>query len=400
MSLSSARILAGAVLVALAAAPGTVHAQGPPTTNVEVDPITCWWRTSAGAVRVGQPFSLVLTCSLLDTEAARTVIDQSRLEPGALQLPPFDVVGGTHGGDVRTASRRFFQYDYTLRIVGEDVFGQDLTIPPLQLTYHIDSRAQRGETVQGRDLTYGMPSLPVRVASLVPDTATDIREAPAPTFSTIQTLEFRGRILRIVAGTLFALAAITLVAMLAGLFRRRRIEERAASRLLSDRAILAGVGRELQTVQQEARAGGWSPGLTGRALAALRVATAYALGRPVTQQPVVAGVVPLEGQLVVRGPLGARALVSSGVTTDAVSQAIARGATDGPMLEDLRDGLARLTIARYGQSDVADAGRLDDALEGGLGAVRQVAARHTRAAQAAAGFRRSLGGWRARVWAR
>jgi len=34
--------------------------------NVETDPIQCWWRTSAGAVRVGEAFSVVLTCAVLE----------------------------------------------------------------------------------------------------------------------------------------------------------------------------------------------------------------------------------------------------------------------------------------------------------------------------------------------
>ena len=31
------------------------------TRNVAVDPIRCWWRTSAGAVHVGEQFDLTLT---------------------------------------------------------------------------------------------------------------------------------------------------------------------------------------------------------------------------------------------------------------------------------------------------------------------------------------------------
>src|SRR5260370_36286 len=31
---------------------------------VQVDPIRCWWRTSAGAVRIGETFDLRLTCAV------------------------------------------------------------------------------------------------------------------------------------------------------------------------------------------------------------------------------------------------------------------------------------------------------------------------------------------------
>ena len=81
--------------------------------NVETDPIQCWWRTSAGAVRVGEPFSLVLTCAIVENDAAKVIVDQSKLEASVIQLAPFEVTGGSHGADLRTDERRFFQYDST-----------------------------------------------------------------------------------------------------------------------------------------------------------------------------------------------------------------------------------------------------------------------------------------------
>ena len=42
---------------------------GGATINVEADPIRCWWRTSASAVRVGEPFTVVLTCAVVENEA-------------------------------------------------------------------------------------------------------------------------------------------------------------------------------------------------------------------------------------------------------------------------------------------------------------------------------------------
>ena len=58
------------------------------------DPLKCWWRTSAGAVRIAEPFSVVLTCAVLETDAATVVVDQSRLEPSVVQFAPFEVLGG------------------------------------------------------------------------------------------------------------------------------------------------------------------------------------------------------------------------------------------------------------------------------------------------------------------
>ena len=109
-------------------------------TNVETDPLQCWWRTSAGAVRVGEPFTVVLTCAVLETDAATVVVDQSRLEPSVVQFAPFEVLGGSHGADLRTDQRRFFQYDYRLRLIAENLFGKDVSLPETKLSYHVQSK--------------------------------------------------------------------------------------------------------------------------------------------------------------------------------------------------------------------------------------------------------------------
>lgn len=71
------------------------------------DPLQCWWRTSIGAVRVGDVFSLVLTCSVLNSDSLKAIPDQSQLDPRTIQLPPFDIVGGNQAPDVYTDQRRF-----------------------------------------------------------------------------------------------------------------------------------------------------------------------------------------------------------------------------------------------------------------------------------------------------
>src|SRR5258706_14730339 len=79
--------------------------------TVQTDPLQCWWRTSAGAVRVGEPFSVVLTCAVLETDAAKVVPDQTRLEPSVVQFAPFEVPAGSHGADLPTDHRPFFPYE-------------------------------------------------------------------------------------------------------------------------------------------------------------------------------------------------------------------------------------------------------------------------------------------------
>ena len=106
------------------------------TETVTVSPIACWWRASASAVRVGEEFTLVLTCSMLETETTTVVADRSRLDPQVIQLQPFEVIDGPQAAESQTISSRFLQYEYTLQYIGED-FDQDLEIPPLEITYHV-----------------------------------------------------------------------------------------------------------------------------------------------------------------------------------------------------------------------------------------------------------------------
>jgi hypothetical protein len=327
------------------------------TQQVEVEPITCWWRTSAHAVRAGEPFTVVLTCSVLQTEAARAIPDESRLDPAVVQLPPFEVVGGSHAKDIVTAGRRFIQYSYQARVLEENVFDSVVSLPALEITYRVESRVPiagaegssgAGDVVAGRDQSYALPPLAIRVLSIVPDTADDIREAPVATFGEIEETGFRASLMRVGGWLLVALGVLLFALALLGLLRRRRVQAPKARRF-SDAAILAGVRRELAEVQARSR-GGWTSELAGRALAALRVVAAYAEGRPVAQQVTHAredGV--LEGQLRIPARFGGSAVVSAAVTAEQSHS-------------ELHDALARFAAARYGRSAAFDA-TLDEGLD-------------------------------------
>jgi hypothetical protein len=384
------------VLVALG---GGLHAQ---TADVEVDPITCWWRASTGFIRVGEPFSVVLTCAVVETQATKVVPDQSRLDPSVMQMPPFEVTGGAHGADVRTTARRFFQYEYQVRLVAENLFGSDATVPPLQVAYHVETRAGQGEATKGRDLTYQLPALTLRVSSLVPDVTRDIREAPGVRLSDIDGLKLRANTLRLVAGLLVAIGGLIALAALVSLFRRRRGPATEADTALSARGVLAGVRRSLQAARQESQQSGWSQELAGRALAAVRIAASYAAGRPVGQRPTVKGSTPLDGQLVMGGGWSgtSKAAVSGGATAEAISAVLNGGSSNGNQLtlEELRDSLAGLTHARFGRQDELNGSSLDEALASGLRATERLAADYTWMAEA----RRSVTNWTSiqtrRVW--
>lgn len=341
------------------------------TQNVEVEPVTCWWRTTTPSVHVGERFTVVLTCSLLQTDAARVIADESRLEPSVVQLPPFEVVDGARARDLTTAGRRFVQFEYHLQMIAENVFASDVALPPLELTYRVESRAASGDSLAGRDRTYALPPLTIRVLSLVPDTADDIREAPVATFAEIEQSASYGAGWRVAGAVLVMLGALVLALALAGMLRSRRVSRVLVRRTLSDTVILRGAQRELSAVRDAVRSSGWTADLAGRALAAVRVVVAHATGHAVAQRFMSAeSAQTASGELIVVGRSGARAFVSSAVVT----------AED----DDLRDALTRLSTARYDRQSTFDA-QLDVALDVVLSRVESLIAERP---------------WREKLWAR
>jgi hypothetical protein len=341
-------------------------ATAPGAVSVEADPIRCWWRTSASAIRVGEQFSVVLTCAVVENDSTTVVADQSRLDPAAMQLPPFEVVGGQREPDLRGEQRRFFQYRYDLRLISEELFGKDVHLPSIQIGYHLESRVGRGESVRGRDRTYFLPPESVRVLSLVPADASDIRDAPSWTFGDIEAQRFRSRVFLMVAFVLFTAAALIVVVALVGLLRAARQPALATRRLLSDGALLRGAGRELSSVRKAAEREGWTPELAGRALAAYRVAGSIALSRPVSQRPARRGDAT-DGQLLLRGGafFAKKACVSGSATADAVARDLASGngsAAHRHCLEQLQTALSRFTAALFGREPKLDETALTESM--------------------------------------
>jgi hypothetical protein len=376
--------------------------------NVEADPIRCWWRTSTSAVRVGEPFTLVLTCAVVENETTTVVADQSRLDPAAMQLPPFEVIGGSRGSDLHGDQRRFFQYQYSLRLISEEMFGKDARIPIVQINYHLESGVGKGEVVRGRDRTYLMPPESVRVLSLVPADATDIRDAPSSTFGDIETERFRARVLFVAAGVLFTAAALMLLVALLRLARGYREEGAIGRRLLSDGAILRGVGRELAAVRGTAGREGWSHELAARGLAALRIAGSIALialARPVGQTVAATGIGGHEGQLLMRGGWlrGKRVLVSGSATTEALGRALAAGGSSAghqQALGELQTALARFTTAQFGRDEKLDDTALGESLTDGLRVVRRLKLENLWVVKKLKGFRAFTAELGNRAWSR
>jgi hypothetical protein len=358
------------------------------TDLVEVEPITCWWRASTSAIRTGEPFGLTLTCAVLETESTKIVPDFSKLEANVVQLPPFEVLGGTHPSDIVRTGKRFFQFDYRLRLMAEDAFGADVAVPPLEVSYRVESKVAGGESVQGRDQSYSLPRTSIRLISLVPDDTTDIREAPAAPFADIESRVSRGNLFQTIAGVLFSLAGLLVLIALIGMLRKKTPGSEAARKRLPARRILGAAASELEEVQRASR-GGWTSDLAGRALSALRITGSYAAGRAVGQHIVKNGETAAEGQLLVGGGFGRPpALVSGSVTAESCPE---------PAVPGLSDALRTLTVVRYGRVEAMTSA--DDAIETAIRLTRQQQSAHSLITEWTNNFVRSITDLRKKVWA-
>jgi hypothetical protein len=347
---------------------------------VEVDPIRCWWRTSHGSVSVGQPFTLVLTCAVLETESVRVVPDESQLAVGTVQLAPFELLGGSHPADLRRGARRFFQYDYTLRLIDPTVIGRDVSVPPLTIHYRVESRLQ-SEALEGRDRIYVLPAHAVRIASNVPADAPDIRDGADAPFGAIETTRFRARLFEWASLALAALGFIVLVPAAVRALGLARTRPKVDAPAASSRAVLRRAMAELAEVRQEGQ-GGWNDHLIARALAAVRLFAGYAIGRQPRQHALARGAAPPDSRLAVRRGLFRRRLVSvaSAVTALDLARAMDQLPRDGStrrraLLEQLHESLTTLSRAQYGAEGARHEG-VEEAVQGALSAGQQVRGEH------------------------
>lgn len=363
-----------ALCLAVVGFANVAYAQKP--GEAATDPIRCWWKTDRNAVRIGERFTLSLTCSVVETSSVKVVPVVSQIDPGAIQLTPFEVVGGRRGDDVVAAPWRYIQYEYTLRLLGEGFFGQDVSIPALTVTYNV--RAAAGNGAEGRDQQYILPPIPVRVLSIVPQSAADIRDASRDSFADIESRRFRATGAFVAAMVSFALAGLLVIFAGLRMFGRVRSRRSASARPLASPLVLSGALRALREVKAEVMRDGWSPALARRALGALRVAGAVAVGRDVTQTNMSGDAAVHDGQIVVRSGIvrRRRSVVSAAVTPDGLARELAsgrapRGASHAAA-EQLRSALQMFGTAGYGRAPELDRLALDTALDSGMEAVKRL----------------------------
>jgi hypothetical protein len=344
--------------------------------EIATEPIRCWWKTDRAAVHIGERFSLALTCRVIETGTVTVVPAIEQLDPGAVQLTPFEATAGVRHEDIVSPPWRYFQYDYTVRFLGEGMFGQDAVIPPLTVTYNI--RAASGGGAQGRDQGYVLPALPVRIVSIAPRDAVDIRDAPGATFAAIQQERFRATTALVVSGVFFAFAAV--MVGLAGL----RLVGRSQRRVTADTrppgrlTIVRGCLRALRQVKAEAVRDGWSPALARRSAAVFRIAGAAALGKSLSQTPAKRDAASRDGQILLRTGLlrPRRTLVSAPTTPETLERHLGTGGASSSRVrvtvQQIHDALQTFSAVAYGRNGQIDAAALDAALEDGMLSVRKL----------------------------
>jgi hypothetical protein len=342
---------------------------------VVVPPIECWWKTDRSAVRVGESFTLTLTCAVLDTERVKVIVDESGLAPSTLHLVPFDIVGGERFRDILNAPRRFFQYQYSMRVLGEEFFGKEITLPRLQISYRVQNSLQGGSALQGREAQYSLVPVPIRVLSLVPVGTADIRDTPVDTFGDVDARLFRSNLLLILSAVAFVLGGLMAVMLVARAAVKRHATTATRQRPMSPGAVLRAASRELGAVQSESQSGGWNGDLAGRAAAAVRLAGAVALSRPVTHREVDRDTPPTEGQVAAAPGLsslrGRRTVLSASITPDTTA-VNGKSASASEPWRALSQTLGVFTAVRYSRDGGVDGTALDAALSDARDAVRRL----------------------------
>ncbi len=366
-------ILVASVLGVSPAAAQTKRAPRP--GEVESDPIRCWWKADRGAIRVGERFTLVLTCGVIETSSIKVVPAANQLEPGAVSLTPFEAVAGTRHEDVVVAPWRYLPFEYSMRLLSEGFFGQDVNIPALTVTYNIQSPGA-GST-EGRDQSYVLPVIPMRVLSIVPRAASDIRDASGQTFANVESRRSRATAAVVFASIAFAVAAVLAGLALVTLAGRFRVRGAKAVRPLSPAAVLRGSLGALRSARSAAARDGWTPAQMTRAVAALRIAGAHALGKQVAQVHVSNGkAAERVGQLEVRAGIirRRRVLLSAATTPAALLAAIENGsgAASRDTLQPIMDALQQFSVAVYGRAGEADTVGLSNAVDAATVAINRM----------------------------
>jgi hypothetical protein len=243
----------------------------------------------------------------------------------------------------------------------------------------VQNSLQGGAALQGRETQYSLVPVPIRVLSLVPLGAADIRDTPVDTFGDVDARLFRSNLLLILAGVAFVLAGLLAVMLVARAAVKRHAAAAPRQRTMSPGTVLWAASRELGAVQAASQNGGWTRDLAGRAAAALRLAGAVALSRPVSHKVIERDAAASEGQVVAPslfGMLGGkRTLLSASVTPDSTALN-GRSGSPPESWKPVSQALRTFATVRYSRpannEDGLDGSSLDTALSEAQDAVKRL----------------------------
>lgn len=342
------------------------------------DPIKCWWKTDKSAVEVGEQFTLTLTCGVIETRGVAVVPKMDQLDPGVVELAPFELVRGTRHEDIQAPPWRYFQYEYTLRLIGQDFFGEDVDVPALTVTYNIQSDVAGASA--GRDQMYVLPPLPMRIVSLVPKKANDIRDSARESFAAVEARRFHATTEFIAAAIFFGFSVLMLAFAVVHVIRRKRDRAPVRTPAVSEATLMRACLHEIGRLKLEVAREGWTPERAGSALTVLRIGSAVAMGRPVAQIPIDTAVPARDGQLAVRKGVLAREriVVSAPITSEAIKRYRVHTNGQAPngrtqaIIDDLGKSLVAFSAVRYGRNGSIDPAGLNLALENGRTALQRL----------------------------
>jgi hypothetical protein len=387
--------------------------------NVEMvaaDALSCWWKSDKSAVRVGEEFTATLTCRLAETGRERTVVNESLLDPSVLALPPYQVKDGRHYKDIirvlpgpdGPVTFRSVQYTYTVKLMGEGFFGKDLPLPPLEIHYHIDLVTNRDVVTPGKERTYVLSPLPMRIQSLVPKAAIAIRDAGYETFGDIEGRRRSAVVAFMAAGIFLLLPLLVLPPILVRAVHGKR-KSVFNGTVFRDKDLSRRLAGELDHVEKHCRTASWDEASIGTVLSVFRVGGALAIGRRVAQMPVTLETYGREGQLELRKGLWPRmkVLISASLTPEEMADELAvtkwQGAAAAErkaLLGEAQRAFAVFNNARYTlPGDAAGREALDGALKTGLRLLRALRHDHVPFVRVMRAAREHYTWWR-RQWKR
>jgi hypothetical protein len=363
------------------------------TEVVAADALRCWWKSDKSSVRIGEEFTVTLTCRSAETGREKTVINESLIDPNVLALPSYQVKNGRRYKDIirvfpgpdGPVTFRSVQYAYTVKLMGEGFFGKDVPLPPLEIHYHIDLVTNKDVVTPGKERTYLLPPLPMRIQSLVPKAADAIRDAGNETFGDIESRRRSAVVAFIAAGIFLLLPLLILLPFLVRAVRGRRGNIFNGT-VFRDKDLLRRLAGELNRVEKHCRTASWDEASIGTVLSVFRVGGALAIGHRVAQMPVEVETRGREGQLELRKGLWPRTkvLVSASLTPEEMADELAGANRRGvgkarrkALLDETQRAFAAFNEVRYATPGNA-AGReaLDGALKKGLMLLRALRRDH------------------------